>query len=270
MAKCPSCNKELKPWHIKAECPYCGANIPNHNWEQNLETDAQQREAAFYKMHVFLTRLKYSVIGTPLRLIRLIMSFLPIIGYVVPLASLKLSGADGTAIDVGAVNAIAFFTKDDFKIMSIFKMLTDGINQEADKFALISLILLVASLLFGVIAFFLIPITNKWLNTPVIGVLHFISTALYCTSPFMFNKFISAYNGLSLGECTGAPSFGIYIGAALFLAVTAVDIILASKKVDKLDYKYVPTDDKLQRAYAIKIGAITENEMPKKKIKNAE
>lgn len=267
MAKCPACNKELKPWHIKAECPFCGANIPNHNWEQNLEADAQNREEAFYKMHVFLARLRYSVIGTPLRLIRFIMAFIPIIGYVVPLASLKLSGADGTSIDVGAINAIAFFTKDDFKFMSVFKMLTDNINSEADRFALISLILLVASLLFGVIAFFLIPITCKNPKSPVIAVFHLLSTSLYCAAPAMFNKFVTVYNSLSLGECSGTISFGIYIGAALFLAATTFDIILAFKNVDELDYKYVPTEDKLQRAYAIKIGAITEDKMPKKKNK---
>lgn len=264
MANCPACNKELKPWHIKAECPHCGASIPNHNWEENLETDAMKREASFYKMHVFLNRLKYSVIGTPLRLIRLIMSFLPILGYVVPLASLKLSGADGVNIDVGAINAIAFFTKDDFKFMSVFKMLTDSVNTDADKYALVALGLLVLSLLFGVIAFFLIPITCRKPRLPLIAVFHCLSICLYSAAPFVFNKFIAVYNELSLGVCEGSPSFGVFIGAALFAAVLIADIILCVKQVNELDYKYVPTDDKFQREYAISIGATTKDEMPKK------
>lgn len=265
MAKCPACNKELKPWHIKAECPHCGANIPNHNWEQNLETDAEKREASFYNMHVFLNRLKYSVIGTPLRLVRLIMAFIPLLGYVVPLASLKLSGGDGTAIDVGAINAIALFTKEDFKLMTIFKLLTDSVNKEADIFALAALGLLAASLLCGVIAFFLIPLTCKKPNSPLIAVFHTLSLALYGTAPFMFSRFVSTYNSLSFGECSGSVSFGVYIGAALFAAVLVVDSILISKKVDEREYKYVPVDDILQREYAIKTGAITKDEMPMNK-----
>lgn len=265
MAKCPTCNKELKPWNIKAECPHCGANIPNHNWEENLTTDAEKREAAFYKMHVFLSRLKYSVIGTPLRLIRFIAAFMPILGYVVPLASLNLAGKDGTVIEVGAINAIAFFTNDNFKIMDIFKLLTDSANQAADKYALMSLALLVLSLLFGVIAFFLIPIMNKKPQTPVIAVLHIGSIILYGAAPILFNRFVAEYNALSLGQCSGSLSWGMSVGAALFLIVSVIDIILCVKPVDENDYKYIPVDDTLQRQYAISIGAITEDEMPKNK-----
>lgn len=262
MKTCPACKKELKPWHIKAECPYCGANIPNHNWEQNLETDALAREAAFYKMHVRLNMLKYSVVGSKLRLARLIMSFLPIIGYIVPLAALNIEGNDGTKVGASAVSALAFFMTDSFKFADVFSLLTDSVNADVDKFALIALILLAASLLFGVIAFFLVPLTHKKPNSPVIAVFHLLSLALYCSAPAVFLKFVSEYRAAALGECTGSVSFGVFIGAVLFAAVLAADIILAVKKVNALEYKYVPTDDTLQREYALSIGAITEDEMP--------
>lgn len=256
MANCPNCNEKLHFWNIKAECPHCHANIPNHNWEGQLEIDAQNREAAFYKLYSFLNKLKFAVVGTPLRIVRLICSFLPIIGYVVPLASLSLQSADGaTSIDVGAINAIAFFTKDGFKIGDILSLLTDSANKQADNFALISLGLLVLSLLFGILAFFFIPILFAKPKNIVIAIFHFISIALYTASPIMFTRFVEAYNSNGFGTCSGSPSFGIYIGFALFLIALVLDVVVKTRPIGENDGKYIPKDE-LQREYAISIGAI--------------
>lgn len=263
---CPACQKTLKPWHIKAECPHCGANIPNHNWEERLEEDAKNREEAFYKMHSALHLLKFTVIGTPMRIVRLVFSFLPLLGYVVPMAYLELNGADGTVISAKPINAIAFFTNNTFKFADVFKMLTDSANKTVDKPALIAFILVLASLLFGVIAFFMIPILFKKPKNPVIAVFHALSIAAYCTAPLMFNKFIASYAANAIGTIAGKAMWGIVVGALLFTIALVFDIIVLAARVDEKDYKYIPTTDVLQREYAIKAGKITEDEMPVKNV----
>ena len=49
MAKCPKCNRKLHIWNVKAECPDCGVNIANYDWENRLEQDAIEAEIAFAK-----------------------------------------------------------------------------------------------------------------------------------------------------------------------------------------------------------------------------
>lgn len=261
---CPACKKTLKPWHIKAECPHCGANIPNHNWEERLEEDALNREASFFKMHTALHLLKYSVIGTPLRIARLVCAFLPILGYVVPMAYLDLNGTDGTQITAKPINAIAFFTNDTFKFADIFKMLTDSANKSADDKALISLVLVLASLLFGVIAFFMIPILFKKPKNPVSAIFHILSIGTYAAAPVFFNKFIESYTSNALGNISGGVMWGITVGIILFAIALVLNIIVFISPAPEKDYKYIPTTDELQREYAIKAGKITEDEMPAK------
>lgn len=248
MAKCPNCGQQLHLWNLKAECPKCHENIPNHNWEENLEIDAVAREKAFYKMHTSLNMLKFSVVGTPLRIARLALAFLPILGYVVPLGSINLTTSGGQLVSADTINAIQFFTNDNFKIMDLFKLITaDG----APKSALLSLGALVLSLLFGVIAFFLIPILFRHPKQPVSAVFHVFSIAAYATAPFMFNKMITGIPGAE-----GSVSWGTFVGLALFVIALIVDMVLLFIPLKDADGKYIPDANKdlLQAEYAESIG----------------
>ena len=53
MALCPNCYAILNFWDVKAECPHCGVNIPNFNWEGRLEEDAKNAEIAWVKFRQF-------------------------------------------------------------------------------------------------------------------------------------------------------------------------------------------------------------------------
>ena len=46
MAFCPKCGRHLNIWHVKAECPTCGVNIPNYDWEGRLNEDAEKAAVA--------------------------------------------------------------------------------------------------------------------------------------------------------------------------------------------------------------------------------
>ena len=90
-AKCPECGCELKIWNIKAECPECGVNIPNHKWQERLESDANTAERAFAQFHYKLANFKSAVVGSKLRIARLILTFAPLIALVLPLYNFKLT-----------------------------------------------------------------------------------------------------------------------------------------------------------------------------------
>ena len=256
MAKCPNCEKTLHLWNLKAECPHCGANIPNHAWEERLEEDALAREAAFFRMHSNLNKLKFATVGNLLRILRFAFAFLPIIGYVLPLCDYKLIKYGETIIDETGISVISLFTKDPLKIGNLFE---NGIDLNYH----LPLLILAASLLFGVIAFFLIPILFKKPKQPVTLIAHIISLGLYASNLFLFPGRLTFIADTVNGpiESTGIIRFGIYIGIALFAAALILDIIVLAKPLKENDGKYIPKKDKdeLQYEYAVSIGAIEDN-----------
>ncbi|MCM1545369.1 MAG: hypothetical protein NC110_08745 [Ruminococcus sp.] len=267
MANCPNCNRKLHIWNIKAECPDCHANIPNYDWENRLAQDALKREEAFFKMNTKLNRIKFAAVGTPLRIARLALSFLPIIGYVLPLASMTITPNGGEEISLKSLSLIALFTNKQIKLGELIAMLSNSEAKTAGILGLAALASLFLSLLVAVIAFFLIPLNAKRPASPVQAVLHALSIPLYALAPMVLSKFAAEYTAAGLGTASSSYGWGIIIGAVLFLAVFIVDIIVAATPLGEKDGKYIPTDE-LQREYAISIGAIAEDEMPAAKKKS--
>ena len=270
MAQCPNCNQKLFIWDVKAECPHCGANIPNHNWEQRLDEDAKIREEKFFKLNTKLHRFKFSLFGTPLRIARLILCVLPALGFVLPLVNatrdvVMNGGETGTA--KVSFSIISLFTggPDILGIKDFIKMPFEPGTETAGVFGLAAIAILFLSLLLGVVAFFMNFILFNRPKSPVQAVLHGLSTVLYAAFPFVFSMFLTEYNGPTM-QYEISAGIGVYVGIILFLIVLAVDIVIAVKPVDEKAWKYVPTDE-LQREYAISIGAITEDEMPAEKMK---
>ena len=266
MAQCPNCNQKLFIWDVKAECPHCGANIPNHNWEKRLDEDARLREENFFKLNTKLHRLKFSLFGTPLRIARLILCVLPIIGYVLPLATVMWDAplsAGGTVALKENFSVISLFTSE-LSLKEILKMPFQAGSETAGVFGLVAIGLLALSLLLGVIAFFMNFVLYSKPKSPVQAVLHLISTVLYASFLFPFARFMAEHNDPM--QVKTFAGLGTYIGIFLFLVVFVVDIIIAVKPVGEKEWKYIPKDE-LQREYAVSIGAITEDEMPAEKKK---
>mgnify|MGYP000363541668 CR=1 FL=1 len=85
---CPNCGKKLHFWNVKAECSSCGVSIPNYNWQERLEEDSDKAEKQFAVFYKSLNRIAYSIWGTKLRIARLVLTFLPAIGFILPWACL--------------------------------------------------------------------------------------------------------------------------------------------------------------------------------------
>ena len=270
MAECPNCKQKLHFRNVKAECPHCGANIHNHNWEERLDEDAKLREEAYFKMNTKLHKLKFATIGTPLRIARLVLSVLPIVGFVLPLAALTLGAPSGSGdpIAINNFSVISLFTSD-FGIKQLLEMPSQEGLKTAGIFGLVSVGLLALSLLFGVIAFFITPILFNKPKSPVQAVLHCISTVLYASFPFAFARFAAEYTASGLAPAETSTGWGIFVGILLFLIVFVVDIIIAVKSIDEKAWKYIPKDE-LQLEYAISIGAVSADEIPTENKETAE
>lgn len=235
-SKCPACGKKLKLYHIKAECPYCKANIPNYNWEARLEEDSAIAEAKFASLYRKLNLLKYSVFGTKLRIIRLLMSFIPAVGFILPWAYVA-SDKDTLNFDLlglftDGTNTIKFFG-------ILFKDIGGILSNLAGPvlYIILGLLFMLLSIVVIVVAFFVPIIKFTKPKTNAAWITDFISILFAVGATGMFIAAgAPAYEsaGFNIGTlefATGASvdaTWGLFVYIAL-LVIAMVGNLLVSK-----------------------------------------
>lgn len=248
-SSCPNCGKKLHWYDVKAECSNCGVSIPNFNWEERLEADNELAERKFASFYRGLNRIAYSIWGTKLRIARIVLSVLPAIGFILPWATIK-SDADSVGLDLFGMTcnrSLIDLFKDFFGNMSLY---TTNMSYESFSgtlsFTMYSVLLMILSLLFAVIAFFLIFILAKHFKTKALTVFECLSVLSAIGSAVCFTLGIKAAPselGINFGSfpvynATGGIAWGFY--AALALLLVAVGINAAVSKAPS------KTDDELE------------------------
>lgn len=227
--KCPECGHTLKIWNIKAECPKCGVNIPNHNWEERLEKDADVAETSFAKLHYRTNNFKSAVFGSKLRIVRLVMTFAPLIALVLPLYTFKL-----TLPFYEEKQTVSFLTfilnyllKND--IGSVLALANGAVLGEAAKLMIIACVLMLFSVVCGVLNFVVLLIAGINLRSTLNVILNALSTVSFGAAAFFFIKFTGACTTLGGGIITDAHvGFGFIVGCVLFAVNLALNIVVGN------------------------------------------
>ena len=226
-AKCPECGCELKIWNIKAECPECGVNIPNHKWQERLESDANTAERAFAQFHYKLANFKSAVVGSKLRIARLILTFAPLIALVLPLYNFKL-----TLPFYNGEKTVSFltFVLDyllETDIGSVLKLVGGEVVGNAALMVLIACVLLLLAVVCGVLNFFVLLIAGIKLKYVFNVVLNAISTVCWAIAAIFFVQFSNICTALGGGIVTECSiGIGFLVGVALFLVNLTLNIVV--------------------------------------------
>ncbi|MCH5320438.1 MAG: hypothetical protein J1E36_01665 [Eubacterium sp.] len=235
---CPNCGKKLHFWDIKAECSACGVSIPNFNWQERLEEDNIRAEKQFAIFNKTMNRIAYSIYGTKLRIVRLILTFLPAIGFILPWAALKSDGAsfEVTIISLSGKNAlIQFFTSFFGNIgLYITNMKLEGFGGPV-TLGVLGYILFVLSALLIVIAFFLNIIMckkPKTKSTVVFDILSITASVAAVVCFVMSGSLAAEFTAYNFGDFavingSAAISWGYFVALALLLVATGVNIAVA-------------------------------------------
>ncbi len=234
--KCPKCSGKLKIYHVKAECPHCGTNIPNYNWEARLEEDSAVAEAKFASLYRKLNLLKYSVFGTKLRILRLLMSFIPAVGFILPWAYVT-SEKDSLYFDLLGIftdgtNTIKFFGVLFKDIGGILSALEGPV-----LYIILGLLFMLLSIVVIVVAFF-VPIvkftkpkTNAaWITDALSIILAVVATGMFIAAGAPAYE-AGGFNIGTLEFSQGASAdvmWGLFVYIAL-LVVAMVGNLLVSK-----------------------------------------
>ena len=238
-SKCPNCGRTLRWYDVKAECKDCGVSIPNFNWEARLEEDSERAAEKSLKFHKTMNMFTYSVWGTKLRIARIILSFIPIVGFIVPWFVFK-SEAESLGIDVIGLftdgKSLIDFFKSFFGNMSLY-FTNMGYENYSGPVTYISLgvLFMALCLLFAVIAFFMILFTNKHPKSKLMAIFDVFSIASSIVSVVMFTMAANSaanFTGVNFGDIpfynlTGSIGWGYFVALALLCVAFIANVLVA-------------------------------------------
>lgn len=252
---CPNCGKKLHFYNVKAECSQCGVSIPNFNWEKRLEEDNANAEKKFQSFYRFGNRFAYSIWGTKLRIVRIILSFLPAVGFLLPWATLKS--------DAGSVGLDLFGMTCDTSLIDLFKdfFANSGVyfaNMGYENYAgtlfytMLALVFMLLSAIFIIVAFFMILFKTKKPNTKAMVVMDVLSVSSAIVSSVLVTLGVNAasaetavnFGTVPLYNISGGVAWGFYVALALLVAATVINILVA-KAPAKTDEQL--EEERLQR-----------------------
>lgn len=252
---CPNCGKKLHFYNVKADCSQCGVSIPNFNWEKRLEEDNANAEKKFQSFYRFGNRFAYSIWGTKLRIVRIILSFLPAVGFLLPWATLKS--------DAGSVGLDLFGMTCDTSLIDLFKdfFANSGVyfaNMGYENYAgtlfyaMLALVFMLLSAIFIIVAFFMILFKTKKPNTKAMAVMDVLSVSSAIVSSVLVTLGVnvaSAETAVNFGtvplyNISGGVAWGFYVALALLVAATVINILVA-KAPAKTDEQL--EEERLQR-----------------------
>lgn len=226
-AKCPNCGHNLKLWNVKAECPECGANIPNFQWEERLEQDSDFAEHAFAKFHYKIANFKSAAAGSKLRIVRLVMTFAPLIALVLPLYKFTISMPFYT--DTKTVSFLTFILDYLLKtdIGSVLKLAGGEVLGQATLMVLVACVLLLLAVVCGVLNFFVLLIASINLKYMFNIILNVISTLSWGFAAVFFAQFTTACETLGGGIVTDCSlGFGFIVGTVLFFVNVTLNVLV--------------------------------------------
>ena len=226
-SKCPSCGRTLKLWEFKAECPGCGASIPNYQWEKRLSDDADVAEHAFAKFHYKFQNFKSAVVGSKLRIARLVLTFVPLLALLLPLYNFKLNlpfyqGEESVSFLTFVLN---YLLKTD--IGSVIALMGGEVLGKAATMVVIACVLLLLAVVFGVLNFFVLLLAGIKLKYKFNIILNVLATICWGVAAVFFMQFTSACATLGGGIITECSlGFGFIVGCALFIVNVVMNVIV--------------------------------------------
>ena len=232
-AYCPNCKYKLSVKDWRPECPSCGVNVVYFGIEERLRKEADDAEYHYAVRKPKFDRVKFSLIGHPLSIVRLALGLLPIVALLLPMGHVEYVLPFHThSADVNLISIITFFSDNGFDFDLLTAMFGSALLGKAFIFfavALVSMALMAAVTLAG---FILLTLScsprgfRRNVILPAVGM-------LFATVSFIFYcLMIGELNRVLPGLFTGSVQPWAYIAVMLlFAAMIAVNVIYKKKNI---------------------------------------
>lgn len=239
-AYCPKCNYKLRLRDWRAECPQCGVNILYYGIEDTLRKEADEAEYHHAMRQPKFDRLKFSLIGHPLAIVRLALGLLPIVCLLLPMGTVRYVLPFGVhTANVNLISVISFFTSNSLDFGLITKLFGSELIGKSMIFWAVAVVSLVLMMLVTLVGFFLLCLScsprgmRRNIGFPIAGMV--LATISFVSYILMTQSLSAALPDIF----SGSVSPFAYIGAMLcFAAMIAVNVIYKRKNI-QVKYKDV-------------------------------
>lgn len=245
MARCPHCGYKLTAIDVKAECPVCGVNIPNYNWEERLENDAVNSEKSFASFRRKVGSERSALFGNKLRIARFVLTFAPIIFVLFPMVKITtvMPFASGSE-SVSLLNIILSIVNGNADIGSMINFASLPKSGTAFILLYAALVCVLLGVVAGVLNFFVLLASG-------VG-FHAKGNLVCCSASILF--FVAAVILVLVSSAKFAAaipdvmtvklSYSLFIGLAFFIVNLCMNIIVRKQFVkDKGEYRMQAYDE---------------------------
>ena len=237
MANCPKCGGKLKITDWRPNCPHCGVNITYYGLDEKLQAEADKAEVEHAKVQAKIDRLKASFVGSPLAIVRIILSLLPIGMLMLPLGKLTYCGPfiEQTTTKINLITIINLVQKIDFGALTT--MMKSSLVGSAFTGYGVSLIALLLSLVMVVLSLLALVIAMG----PKGNIRNIINNSLAIIAAVVAVIFFGSFTkniGTAFPEfISGSVMFGAYLYIASLVILLVINVVLTKNKIE---VKYKP------------------------------
>ena len=230
---CPKCNYRFKPTDWRPECPKCGVNVLYYGIEDRLRAEADKAELEHAHMQPRFDRLKFSLIGHPLSIVRLVLGLLPIVATLIPSGKISYVLPFGTQTkEVGLIGVINFLTGADLDTGLLTKLWGSQLVGKGLVLWTVALLSLLLMLVVTLVGFFLLTLScapkgfRRNIAFPVVGMA--LATISFVSFAMMVKTLTAELPGIFSG--TVAP-WAYIVVMLLFVAMITVNVIYKKKNI---------------------------------------
>ncbi len=233
-AYCPKCNYKLKISDWRPECPKCGVNVVYYGIEDRLreEADAAERHYALSKPK--FDRLKFSLIGHPLSIVRIVLGLLPIVCLLLPMGTVHYTVKPlvDRSVQVNLISVVSFFADKGLDLGALTALFGSKLLGKAMICYAVAVVCMVLLAVTALVGFFLLT-----LSAAPKGILRNICMAgigmAFATAAFVaFCVMVSSLNAALPGIFSGKAAPWAYIAVmVVYAAVIAVNLIYKHKNI---------------------------------------
>ena len=237
---CPKCNYKLKLTDWRPECPKCGVNVMYYGIEDRLREEADKAEYQHAKSQPKFDRLKFSLIGHPLSIVRIVLGLLPIVATLLPMGTVEYVLPYGTKTSgVNLVSIITSIIDNGFDFDLILGSLDSGLVGSGMIMWAVSLVCLVLMVVLTLVAFFLLTLSCgkkgivRNITFPSIGIV--LATVSFVCFNLMIGNLEAALPGIFTGSVNPLAYIAVLV---LYAAIIAVNVVYKKKNI-QVKYKDV-------------------------------
>ena len=226
MANCPKCGARLKLTDWRPTCPHCGINLIYYGMEERLLEDADKAESEHAVFQKKLDRLKASFIGSPLTIIRIVLSLLPIGALMLPLANVSFWGPFfEKKVSVNAITIYNAVSALDFD--ALFKYIGSSFFGSTFLLYFISLVTILLSAVLILVSLIMLTMGCSKHGNPLNITLNSIMLVLATVSIVCFNFFSKDLAKFFPDIFSGSVGFGAYVFLGTLVALLVINIVIA-------------------------------------------